>query len=72
MTLHEQLLCVKLNLQNYCNMRGSIGFANFNITTIHTCIKHVIGKLLIVDPLASKGSSLYIIEKIQDSCREPD
>jgi len=50
MTLHEQLLCVKLNLQNYCNMRGSIGFANFNITTIHTCIKHVIGKLLIVDP----------------------
>ena len=25
---------------------------NFNITTIHTCIKHIIGKLLIVGPLA--------------------
>jgi len=31
-------------------MQTYIGFVNFNIITIHTCIKHIIGKLLIVGP----------------------
>jgi len=55
MTLHEQLLYVNLNLYKPRNMRLYIGLLDFSITTIHTCIKHIIGKLLIVGPLSSKN-----------------
>lgn len=42
-------------------MKPHTGFANFNITTIYTCIKYIIGKLLIVGPLAFRQDRRSVI-----------